>query len=418
MAATRATDDQGVLRFLTAGSVDDGKSTLIGRLLHDTRSILADQLAALERTAVRRGEAMDLSLLTDGLIAEREQGITIDVAYRYFATARRKFIVADTPGHVQYTRNMVTAASTAGLAILLVDVRHGIVEQTRRHAALMHLVGVPNIVVAVNKMDAVGFARQAFDDVVGQFHDVAVALALPPVQFVPLSALTGDMVVERADQLRWHDGPTLLQLLEDAHVPPPAAGTALRFPVQYVARPDGGRPRAYLGRVEAGHVAVGDDVVVLPAGVTTRVAALRGLDAPLASAGPHASVSITLADDVDVSRGDLIVHAAHAPSAARDVDADLAWLGTTPLDARRTYALRHTTREVRARVARVHDRWNVRTQAREVAPDGLGPNDIGRVALTLAQPIAADRYEDNRATGSFILIDEATHDTIAAGMIR
>jgi sulfate adenylyltransferase subunit 1 len=418
MGPANSSGDQGVLRFLTAGSVDDGKSTLIGRLLHDTRSILADQLAALQRTAVRRGEAMDLSLLTDGLIAEREQGITIDVAYRYFATPRRKFIVADTPGHVQYTRNMVTAASTAGLAILLVDVRQGIVEQTRRHAALMHLVGVPNILVAVNKMDAVGYARQAFDDVVAQFRDVAAALALPAVHFVPLSALAGDMVVDRGEHLRWHDGPTLLQLLEDAQVPAPAAGTALRFPVQYVARPDGHRPRAYLGRVEAGRVAVGDEVVVLPAGITTRVAALRGLEAALDSAGLHASVSITLADDVDVSRGDLIVHAAQAPSAAREVDADLAWLGSAPLDARRTYALRHTTREVRARVARVHDRWNVRTQAREAAPDGLGPNDIGRVALTLAQPIAADRYDHNRATGSFILIDEATHDTIAAGMIR
>jgi sulfate adenylyltransferase subunit 1 len=411
--------DHGVLRFLTAGSVDDGKSTLIGRLLYDTRSILADQLAAVERSSARRGTPLDLSLLTDGLTAEREQGITIDVAYRYFATAVRKFIVADTPGHVQYTRNMVTAASTAQLAILLVDARHGIVEQTRRHAALMHLVGVPQVVVAVNKMDLVDYREDVFASITAQFRAFAARIGLADVSFVPLSALAGDMIVDRGDRLGWYDGPTLLQLLETAQAPlHSSSGRGLRFPVQYVARPVAGRSRAYLGRIEGGSVAVGDDVTVLPGGRQTRVRAIRTFAADLDAAGLHASVALELEDELDVARGDLIVHAHGAPQVVRRLDADIAWLGTAPLDPRRTYALRHTTRDVRARIAHVADRWNVHTQAREPANDALAMNDIGRVSLALAQPFGADRYADNRATGSFILIDEATHDTVAAGMIR
>ncbi len=410
--------DHGVLRFLTAGSVDDGKSTLIGRLLYDTRSILADQLAAVERTSARRGGPLDLSLLTDGLTAEREQGITIDVAYRYFATAHRKFIVADAPGHVQYTRNMVTAASTAELAILLVDAEHGIVEQTRRHAALAHLVGVGHVVVAVNKMDLVDFREDVFAAIVADFASSAAGHGIDGVRFIPMSARDGDMVVDRGDRLDWYDGPTLLQVLETAEVSQRDVGTDLRLPVQFVARPDGTRPRAYLGRIEAGAIAAGDAVAVLPSGRTTRVKALWTHDGTIERAGLHMSVAVELEDDLDISRGDLIVPAGSAPTPVRAVQADIAWLGTAPLDPRRTYALRHTTRDVRARVTRIADRWNVATQRREAANGALMTNDIGRVELTLAQPVMADRYAANRATGSFILVDEATNDTVAAGMIR
>ena len=410
--------DHGVLRFLTAGSVDDGKSTLIGRLLLDTRSILADQLAAVERTSARRGGPLDLSLLTDGLTAEREQGITIDVAYRYFATAQRKFIVADAPGHVQYTRNMVTAASTAELAILLVDAEHGVVEQTRRHAALAHLVGVGHLVVAVNKMDLVDFREDVFATIVAEFSAFAERHGIDGVRFIPMSARDGDMVVDRGDRLDWYDGPTLLQVLETAEVSQRDVGVHLRLPVQFVARPDGARPRAYLGRIEAGAIAAGDTVAVLPSGRTTRVKALWTNAGTVERAGLHASVAVELEDDLDVSRGDLIVSAGHAPAPARTVEADIAWLGTAALDPRRTYALRHTTRDVRARVTRVADRWNVGTQQREPGNGVLATNDIGRVELALAQPVMADRYASNRATGSFILIDEATNDTVAAGMIR
>ncbi len=410
--------DHGVLRFLTAGSVDDGKSTLIGRLLYDTRSILADQLAAIERTSARRGGPLDLSLLTDGLVAEREQSITIDVAYRYFSTAHRKFIVADAPGHVQYTRNMVTAASTAQLAILLVDAQHGIVAQTRRHAALAHLVGVAQLVVAVNKMDLVDWRENAFATIVADFSAFADSHGIAGARFIPMSALQGDMVVDRGAHLAWYDGPTLLQVLETAEAPKRRGSAALRLPVQYVARPEGANARAYLGRVEAGSIAVGDAVMVLPSGRTTRVRALRVGGAARVRAGAQAPVAVELDDDVDVSRGDLIVHADEAPAPARAVEADVAWLGTAPLDPRRNYALRHTTREVRARVAHVADRWNVETQVREPAPATLAMNDIGRVRFALAQPVFADRYDAQRCTGSFILIDEATNDTVAAGMIR
>jgi sulfate adenylyltransferase subunit 1 len=410
--------DSGVLRFLTAGSVDDGKSTLIGRLLYDTRSILADQLEAIEHTSKRRGQALDLSLLTDGLTAEREQGITIDVAYRFFSTVKRKFIVADAPGHVQYTRNMVTAASTAQLAILLVDARRGIVEQTRRHAALVHLIGVPHVVVAVNKMDLVDWREDVFAAIVAEFRRFAGAHGIDDVLFVPMSALEGDMVVDRGDHLGWYRGPTLLQILEGAEIPRGAASAPFRFPVQFVARPTADRPRAYLGRVEAGGIAVGDAVVVLPAGVATRVRAIRSFDRARDHAGVHASIALELADDVDVSRGDLIVRASAAPPGLRVLEADVAWLGDAPLDPRRTYALRHTTREVRARVSRVRDRWNATTQAREPALEPLAMNDIGHVLLVLSKPVFADRYDDTRATGSCVLIDEATNDTVAAGRIR
>ena len=410
--------DHGVLRFLTAGSVDDGKSTLIGRLLFDTKAILADQLAAIERTSERRGQALDLSLLTDGLIAEREQGITIDVAYRYFATALRKFIIADAPGHEQYTRNMVTAASTAQLAVLLVDARHGVVDQTRRHATIAHLVGIPHLVVAVNKMDLVAFREEAFAAIVADFLAFAERSGIADVRFVPMSARDGDMVVDRGERLDWYDGPTLLQILETAEVRETLADAPFRFPIQYVARPADGRPRGYLGRIESGAIAVGDRVVALPSGLATRVREIRTFEGSQRSAGLHAAVTLELDDELDISRGDMLVPEGRAPAVARSVAATVCWLGDAPLDPQRKYLLRHTTREARARVDRIDDLWNVSTQTHEPLPPALTRNDIGRLALTLAQPVFADRYAENRATGSFILIDETTNNTVAAGMIQ
>jgi sulfate adenylyltransferase subunit 1 len=409
--------DHGVLRFLTAGSVDDGKSTLIGRLLYDTKAILADQLATLERTSQRRGQALDLSLLTDGLIAEREQGITIDVAYRYFATALRKFIIADAPGHEQYTRNMVTAASTAHLAILLVDARHGIVTQTRRHATLAHLLGIRHLVVAVNKMDLVDFAQPVFDGIVRDFGEFARRSGIGAVHFVPMSALAGDMVVDRGQNLRWYRGPTLLQILETVDVAQTIADAPFRFPVQYVARPAAGERRGYMGRIESGSIAVGDRVTALPSGRTTRIREIRGFDDTLQTAGLHASVTLTLDDEFDIGRGDMLVREHAAPLTASAVEATVCWLSAAPFDPRRKYLLRHTTREVRARIDRVDHRWNVSTQQREPALETLAMNDIGGIGLTLAQPIFADRYSENPATGSFILIDESNNNTVAAGLI-
>jgi len=410
--------EHGVLRFLTAGSVDDGKSTLIGRLLYDTKAILADQLAAIERTSQKRGTVLDLSLLTDGLVAEREQGITIDVAYRYFATALRKFIIADAPGHEQYTRNMVTAASTAQLAVLLVDARHGVVTQTRRHATLAHLLGIPHLIVAVNKMDLVDYDESVFAGVVEDLLTFAERSGMENMRFVPMSALTGEMVVERGGNLDWYEGPTLLQILETVDVEQKLAEAPFRFPVQYVARPTITLPRGYMGRIESGSIAVGDAVTVLPSGVSSRVREIRGYDGTRKLAGLHAAVTLVLADAIDVSRGDMLVHGNASPASRRDLDATLCWLSETPLDSRRSYLLRHTTREVRARISDIDHLWDVATQARQPAPDTLRMNDIGRAELNLAQPVFADRYTDNRATGSFILIDEATNNTVAAGLIQ
>ena len=410
--------EHGVLRFLTAGSVDDGKSTLIGRLLYDTKTILADQLAAIERTSQNRGTALDLSLLTDGLVAEREQGITIDVAYRYFATALRKFIIADAPGHEQYTRNMVTAASTAQLAVLLVDARHGVVTQTRRHATLAHLLGIQHLIVAVNKMDLVDYDQSVFAGIVADFLAFAERSGMENMRFVPMSALTGEMVVERGGKLDWYEGPTLLQILETVDVEQKLAEAPFRFPIQYVARPTATLPRGYMGRIESGSIAVGDAVTVLPSGVSSRVREIRGYDGTRKRAGLHAAVTLVLADAIDISRGDMLVHRNKSPVSRRDLDATLCWLSETPLDSRRNYFLRHTTREVRARIGGIDHLWDVATQERQPAPNTLRINDIGRVGLTLAQPVFADRYADNRVTGSFILVDEATNNTVAAGLIQ
>jgi len=375
----------------------------------------------VERTSRRRGlAAADLSLLTDGLSAEREQGITIDVAYRYFSTGTRKYIIADAPGHEQYTRNMVTAASTAHLAIILVDARKGVLTQTRRHSKLAHLVGIRHLVIAVNKMDLVGWSRATFEAIRADYLEFAAKLGIPDVRFLPLSALSGDMVVERGGNLGWYDGPTLLEILEEA----PAAHTEvkerLRFPVQWVCRPQTLEHhdfRGFAGRVESGEVSVGDEVQVLPSGRTTRVKEIRLGDVSLARALSEQSVTLLLEDEVDVSRGDLIVEAGEAPSVTRSVNAVVCWLSERPLSTARRYLVRHTTREAKAQVAEIA--WRLDLAALEQVPaDGLAMNDIGAVRLRLAQPIAADRYAENRSTGAFIVIDEATNDTVAAGMIQ
>jgi sulfate adenylyltransferase subunit 1 len=406
-----------VLRFSTAGSVDDGKSTLIGRLLHDTQQILEDQYAAVAQASKRRGfDGADLSLVTDGLEAEREQGITIDVAYRYFATPRRKFIIADTPGHVQYTRNMATGASTSDAAVILADATKGLLPQGKRHLYIAHLLGIRDIVVAVNKMDLAGYGREAFDAVRGAFEAFAAPLRVPNLRFVPVSALRGDMVVERGKRMPWHRGPTLLELLETLVPVPPAAARPLRFPVQLVGRADG--QRWYLGRVASGTVRVGDVVMALPSGQQTRIAAIRAHEDALAAATVGESVALALAEELDVARGDLLAAVAFAPRPTRDLQATLVWLAAEPLDPRARYVLKHTTRTVRATVAAVHDVVDVETlEPRPGAPE-LALNDIGQVSLELAQPVAADPYTVNRAGGAFILIDAYSHQTVAAGMVR
>ncbi len=415
--------DNGLLRFLTCGSVDDGKSTLIGRLLFDSKTILADTLNAIEKTSARRGmAAVDLSLLTDGLQAEREQGITIDVAYRYFSTGRRKYIIADAPGHEQYTRNMVTAASTANLAIILVDARKGILTQTRRHSYLASLVGIPHLLVAVNKMDLVDYDQTVFERIKAEYLAFADQLGIKDVRFIPISALAGDMIVDRGERLSWYDGPTLLDILESA----PAAHTEqaedFRFPVQYVCRPhDSANPdlhdyRGFMGRVESGEIAVGDAITVLPSGASSRVRKIELGTQSLPSAIHEQSVTLLLEDEIDISRGDLIVKSAEAPEPVKQIDATLCWLSETPLSPARTYLVRHTTREVKAKLAKIDYRLDVNTLEREAA-SGLAMNDIARVTLKLAQPIVADRYSDNRATGAFIIIDETNNNTVGAGMI-
>jgi sulfate adenylyltransferase subunit 1 len=413
-------EDNGLLRFLTCGSVDDGKSTLIGRLLYDSKSILADALATLERTSKKRGlEAVDLSLLTDGLQAEREQGITIDVAYRYFSTGARKYIIADAPGHEQYTRNMVTAASTADLAIILVDARKGVLMQTRRHSYIAHLVGIPHLVVAVNKMDLVDYSQEFFDRIRQDYLRFAVTLGIRDVRFIPISALAGDMVVERGNRLPWYKGPTLMELLETS---PPAhyeAPGRFRFPVQYVCRPRTAEHRdyrGYMGRIESGEIAIGDEVLVLPSGRKTRVRDIRLLDRSLPQAGSGRSVTLLLEDEVDISRGDMIVKVDDPPRVAKQAEAVVCWLAEAPLEPGRKYVVRHTARETRALVAAIEYRQDI-NELKRVAGGRLEMNDIGSVTFKLAQPLFVDPYRENRTTGAFILIDEATNNTVGAGMI-
>ena len=412
-----------LLRFATAGSVDDGKSTLIGRLLYDSKSVFADQLEAVERTSADRGNAhTDLALLTDGLRAEREQGITIDVAYRYFSTARRSFIVADTPGHVQYTRNMVTGASTADLALVLVDARKGVVEQTRRHASLSALLRVPHLVLVVNKMDLIDFDQAGYDAEVSDFKAFCdgAHLDIPDVQAVPVAALHGDNVVDRSDKTPWYDGPALLELLETVHVD--RTGAALRgarFPVQYVLRPQSlAHPdyRGYAGTLATGTLRVGDAVTALPSGRSTTVAGIDTFDGPLEVAVAGQAVTVRLAAEIDVSRGDMLVAADDLPELTASFDATICWMSETPLGTGQRVLVKHTTRTVKAIVAQVHDRLDVTTQLHEPATS-LALNDIGRITLRTAQPLAVDQYATDRRTGAFITIDEATGTTTGAGMV-
>ncbi len=411
-----------LLRLATAGSVDDGKSTLVGRLLYDTKSILADTLDAIERVSRDRGlAAPDLALLTDGLRAEREQGITIDVAYRYFATPQRSFILADTPGHVQYTRNMVTGASTAELALILVDARNGVVEQTRRHAAISALLGIRHVAVVVNKMDLVGFDEAVFDGIRAEFTEYARAHGVEDVVAIPISALDGDNVVTASTRTPWYHGPTLLEHLEAVPVGSDPAGQPLRFPVQYVIRPQDPEHhdyRGYAGRVAAGTVNVGDRVVVLPDGGSTRVVGIDTHDGPLLWAQAGQSVSIRLADDIDISRGDLIAAAGDPPQVVRSLAATVTVVADAPLAPRQRLLLRTGTRTVRAIVDGITSRLDVDSLERHTAPDRLGLNDIGEVRLRLAEPVAVDGYDRIRATGSFLLIDDQTGATVAAGLVR
>jgi sulfate adenylyltransferase subunit 1 len=411
-----------LLRFATAGSVDDGKSTLIGRLLLDSKSIFEDQLEAVEATSQSKGyDYTDLALLTDGLRSEREQGITIDVAYRYFATPSRKFIIADTPGHVQYTRNMVTGASTADLGLVLVDARQGLTEQSRRHAVILSLLRVPHLVLAVNKMDLVDFDEKVYDKIHAEFTNFATKLNIPDLTVIPISALQGDNVVTRSEKMSWYAGPTLMHHLEHVHVASDRDLVDVRFPVQYVVRPksdDYHDYRGYGGMVAGGVLKKGDEVVVLPSGMTSRIAGIDLFDKEIAEAFPPMSVTVRLEDDVDVSRGDMIARVNNAPKPSQDIDAMVCWMTNEPLRPRQKLAIKHTTRAGRAMVKDVQYRLDVNTLHRDQETKELGLNEIGRVQLRTTVPLLCDPYSKNRTTGSFILIDEATGVTVGAGMIN
>ncbi|MPQ98629.1 sulfate adenylyltransferase [Modestobacter sp. I12A-02628] len=417
-AAKIAAASKDIVRIATAGSVDDGKSTLIGRLLYDSKAVFEDQYAAIEKAS--RGDHVDLSLLTDGLRAEREQGITIDVAYRYFTTPRRTFVLADTPGHVQYTRNMVTGASTADLAIVLVDARKGMLEQSRRHAFLASLLRVPHLVVAVNKMDLVDWSQDVFEAIRDEFTAFATKLELPDLTVVPVSALKGDNVVTRSENTPWYGGASLLHHLETVHVAGDRNLVDARFPVQYVIRPQSDAHhdyRGYAGTVAGGVLRPGDEVQVLPSGLTTTIAAIDGPSGPVDAAFPPMAVTLRLADDLDVSRGDLVCRPQNAPQVTQDLDAMVSWMSEEPLRPRQRLVVKHTTRSVRAVVKEVLYRLDVNTLHREDGTAELGLNDIGRVRLRTTQPLFVDDYHRNRVTGRFILVDEATNATVGAGML-
>ena len=424
-----------LLRFITAGSVDDGKSTLIGRLLYDSKGIFADQLAAVSRAKHKRtvGDTIDLSLLTDGLEAEREQGITIDVAYRYFATPKRKFIIADTPGHEQYTRNMVTGASTADAVIILVDVSKvklredggvDLLIQTKRHSTIAKLLQIEHVIVAVNKMDLVNYDQAVYERIVASYRAFADSLGLKDVTAIPLSALAGDNVVEASEHMAWYQGPTLIELLESLTVYDEAHDAPFRFPVQLVARHNGHEAndfRGYMGRIESGKVAVGDQLVVQPSGQSATVKDIVTFDGSLQSASAGQSVTLLLNEYLDISRGDTLSNAQAPATLLKQVVADVCWMSDEPLDLRRKYWIKHGTRQTAAKVTKVDTLLDVNTQERKAVDDpaaGLKLNDIARIHLTVQQPLAADAYADIRATGAFILIDEVTHQTVAAGMIR
>jgi sulfate adenylyltransferase subunit 1 len=420
----------GLLRFITAGSVDDGKSTLIGRLLYDSKGLLADQLSAIEAASRRRGmETVDLSLLTDGLLAEREQGITIDVAYRYFATPGRKFIIGDSPGHAQYTRNMVTAASMADVAVLLVDARHGLREQTRRHAYLAHWVGISRVVLAVNKMDLVEYDQRVFGDISGAFSQFAAQLGFDAVHAIPVSALRGDNIVEHGDAMAWYQGPTLLQYLETVPAQHDAQQSAFRFPVQRVVRISSGNAqdgagfeehdfRGYQGTVASGQVAVGDEIAVLPGGRRCRVERILTADGEREVAFADMAVTLRLDTEIDISRGELFCDVGELAEVRSEIDAELCWFDEEPLDIRRAYLLKNGTNTLKARFSGLQYRVDVETLESHALPKDLHMNEIARVRLRAQKPLAFDTYETNRVTGAFVLIDETSNRTVAAGTIR
>ena len=410
-----------LLRFTTAGSVDDGKSTLIGRLLYDSKAIFEDQMEAIEQASMRSGaEDINLALLTDGLRAEREQGITIDVAYRYFATPKRKFIIADTPGHVQYTRNMVTGASTANAALILVDARHGVIEQTLRHAFIASLLQIPHVIICINKMDLVDYKEDVFEEIRTSFMGFAAKLAIKDIHFIPISALKGDNVVKRSTRMDWYQGPTLMYLLENIYIASDNNHIDARFPVQFVIRPQSAEfpdYRGYAGRLASGTLRVGDEVVVLPSGFSSHIKSIDFYKEQLKTAFAPQSVTLTLEDDIDISRGDMIVRANNRPEVSQDIDLMICWLSEKPMIPGGKYALMHTTNAVRCMIKEVTYKIDINTLDRNTEDKHIGMNDIGRIKIRTTRPLYFDSYRKNRVTGSLILIDEATNVTVCAGMI-
>ena len=421
MSETKGYLDMELLRFTTAGSVDDGKSTLIGRLLYDSKAIFEDQMDILEETSKQRGEeGINLALLTDGLRSEREQGITIDVAYRYFATPKRKFIIADTPGHIQYTRNMVTGASTANLAILLVDARHGVIEQTKRHAFIASLLQIPHIAVCINKMDLVNYDKEDYEKIKSDFQRFSSKLEIKDVHFIPISALHGDNVVDRSENMDWYEGSTLMHLLENIHIGSDHNHVDCRFPVQFVIRPQSREYpdyRGYSGRVEGGVFKEGDEITVLPSGFTSKIKSIDTFDGPIKEAFSPMSVCITLEDDIDISRGDMLVRENNQPTAEQDINVMICWMNERKMIPRGKYTIRHTTQTARCIVKDVKYKMDINTLHRNEEDKEIGLNDIGRISIRTTKPLFFDSYRRNRNTGSIILIDEATNETVAAGMI-
>ncbi|WP_299523643.1 GTP-binding protein [Winogradskyella sp.] len=410
-----------LLRFTTAGSVDDGKSTLIGRLLYDSKSIFDDQLEAIESTSQRKGhDGVDLALFTDGLRDEREQGITIDVAYRYFTTPKRKFIIADTPGHIQYTRNMVTGASTANAAIILIDARHGVIEQTKRHSFIASLLQIPHLVICINKMDLVDFKEEIYDNIVKQFQDFSSKLLVKDVRFIPISALLGDNVVNKSENMTWYNGAPLLHTLETIHISSDFNSVDARFPVQTVLRPQ--REgfidyRGYAGRIESGIFRPGDEVTALPSGFTSKIKTVEGPKGELDEAYAPMSISITLEDDIDVGRGDMIVRSNNKPKPVQDLEVMLCWMNNSPAQPRAKYTIRHTTNEQTAMIKEIMYKIDIETLGRNFEDKEIAMNDICKVRIRTTKPLMIDSYRENRSTGTLILIDENTNETVAAGMI-
>ncbi len=413
--------DMELLRFSTAGSVDDGKSTLIGRLLYDSKSIFEDQIQAIEESSKRRGdENVNLALLTDGLRAEREQGITIDVAYRYFATPKRKFIIADTPGHIQYTRNMVTGASTSNLSLILVDARKGLIEQTSRHTFISALLGIPHIVFCINKMDLVDYSEEVFEKIKADLEAFASKLNVKDIRFIPISALHGDNVVNKSENMPWYQGETLLYLLENIHIGSDQNHIDCRFPVQYVIRPQSTEYhdyRGYAGRIAGGVFKPGDEVVVLPSGFSSKIKSIDTYDGPLDEAFAPMSVTLTLEDDIDISRGDMIVRPNNQPEISQDIDLMVCWLNEKPMHLGGKYAVKHTTNDARCIIKDVKYKVNINNLHRIEDDKTVNMNDIARITMRTTKPLFYDRYERNRNTGSLIIIDEATNETVGAGMI-